>query len=326
MHFAGIATGTIVFGVLADKFGRKLIFVVAILLMAAAGTVQTFSPDLYTFYFFEYLKSVGTSGVYPLAFVLGVEMVGKSKREIASITLNYFYCLGEASVGLIAWLSGDWQIISAALAAPPLLFVVYYWFLPESARWLIAKGDQKGAKDIIRIAATTNCRTVHNLDSIQLGVESKTENTPNIVETAKEVLKSKTMMVRMVILLYNWTANAFVYYGLSLSSVNLSGNKYLNFILVALIGIPGYAIAMKTMNTIGRRSSMVGAMIICGVTCIAGAFIDQTSSWLSVSLYLLGKMGITASFGLLYCYSTEVLPTVSILFNILTSRLHIFFF
>lgn len=37
--------------------------------------------------------------------------------------------------------------------------------------------------------------------------------------------------------------NAIVFYGLSLNSTNLSGNKYLNFALVCLIEIPGYSLA-----------------------------------------------------------------------------------
>lgn len=37
--------------------------------------------------------------------------------------------------------------------------------------------------------------------------------------------------------------NATVFYGLSLNSTNLSGNKYINFALVCLVEIPGYTLA-----------------------------------------------------------------------------------
>lgn len=95
--------------------------------MAITGILQVVSGGLLWFYAFMFLNAVGTAGVYPLAFILGVEMVGKSKREVASMALNYFYAVGEAMVGVLAWLSGDWVILQVACSAPPLLFIFYYW-------------------------------------------------------------------------------------------------------------------------------------------------------------------------------------------------------
>lgn len=59
----------------------------------------------------------------------------------------------------------------------------------------------------------------------------------------KLALKSRPLIVRFIIIVYNWITNAFVYYGLSLNSTSLSGNKYLNYTLVCLIEIPGYTIS-----------------------------------------------------------------------------------
>lgn len=83
-------------------------------------------------------------------------MVGPKKREMSGIVLNYFYSIGEAAVGLAAWLSRDWVILQYIVSAPPLLFVIYYWFVPESVRWLLAKKNTYKAGKIIRKAATVN--------------------------------------------------------------------------------------------------------------------------------------------------------------------------
>ncbi|XP_063701568.1 organic cation transporter protein-like [Culicoides brevitarsis] len=318
MHFAGIAFGTVVSGFLADRFGRKIIFIFSILLMAITGVLQTISPDLVWFYFFMFVNSIGTAGCYPLAFILGVEMVGKSNREVASMGLNYFYACGEAFVGLIAWLSRDWVILQLAASVPPLLFVSYYWFLPESPRWLIAKGRICEANAILSKAARVNGKTFTAFEpipqdsdtsdsSIVVPVVQKKE----IYATLKELLRSRVMVVRALVLFYNWSANAFVYYGFSLSAVNLSGNKYLNFILVSLVAIPGYATAQYTMNKVGRKASMSCFMMVCGIMCCAGAYLnDVEKPWISICLYLVGKLSITASFGIIYCYTTEMLPTI----------------
>lgn len=69
------------------------------------------------------------------------------------------------------------------------------------------------------------------------------------------------------------SANAFVFYGLSLNSTNLSGNKFLNYILVCLVEIPALTLAWICMNKIGRRWSLAGSLFLCATTCIACAFV-----------------------------------------------------
>ena len=152
VHFFGIMMGSGVFGVLADSYGRKKIFIVAIIFMSLTGVGQGLSSSYMMFIIFAFLNAVGTSGVYPLAFVLGVEMVGKNKREMSGVVLNYFYSFGEALVGIVAWLDGNWRNLQFWVSIPPILFIFYYWLIPESARWLLAKHRNRKAFKIIRKA------------------------------------------------------------------------------------------------------------------------------------------------------------------------------
>ena len=156
MHFAGIMAGSGIFGFLADRYGRKKLFLIAIVFMSLTGVGQAVSTSYIMFCSFAFLNAVGTSGVYPLAFVIGVEMVGKKKREMSGVVLNYFYSIGEAMVGIIAWLDGDWVNLQYWVSAPPILFVAYYWIIPESIRWLLAKKRNRKAFKIIRRAAKNN--------------------------------------------------------------------------------------------------------------------------------------------------------------------------
>lgn len=83
-------------------------------------------------------------------------MVGPGKRELTGIVLNYFYAIGEAAVGLAAWLSRDWVILQFIVSAPPIIFIFYYWLIPESVRWLLARKEHRKAELIILKAAKTN--------------------------------------------------------------------------------------------------------------------------------------------------------------------------
>lgn len=57
--------------VLRSRYGRKIIFVFCIVLMSVTGVAQAVSNDYITFQFFVFVNALGTSGVYPLAFILG---------------------------------------------------------------------------------------------------------------------------------------------------------------------------------------------------------------------------------------------------------------
>uniref|UniRef100_A0A034VJ19 Organic cation transporter protein n=1 Tax=Bactrocera dorsalis TaxID=27457 RepID=A0A034VJ19_BACDO len=333
MHFAGLVVGTAISGYLADRFGRKNIFILCSVFMAITGIAQGLAWDYNSFIVFAFLNAVGTSGVYPLAFIIGVEMVGPSMREMSSIVLNYFYAVGEALVGATAWLLQDWQLLQYALSVPPLFFIAYYWFVPESVRWLIARNEREKAGVIIKRAAAINRREL----SLQLLASFKTENcvppptptkaTVGGADTEKlrengaggkneiwravcDIFKSKTLLIRYAIMLYIWAINAVVFYGLSLNSTNLSGNKYLNFVLVCLIEIPGYTLAWICLRKLGRRCALSGSLFLCAATCIAGGYITKGSTGAIVTLFLIGKLGITSSFAVIYTYTAEMMPTL----------------
>lgn len=120
-------------------------------------------------------------------------MVGPKKRELCGVTLNYFYAIGEAFTGLVAWYCRDWVVLQYVVSAPPLLFFIYYWytifkfssifqqlislillrFVPESVRWLLAKNETHEAGKIIRKAAVVNGVVLSNDMQRYLGMVPK---------------------------------------------------------------------------------------------------------------------------------------------------------
>ncbi|CAG9822517.1 unnamed protein product [Phaedon cochleariae] len=319
-HFAGIVVGSLVFGILADRYGRKLVFIFCILLMSISGALQVLSPNYITFAILVFVNSLGTSGVYPLAFIFGVEMVGKRKREVTGIVLNYFYAIGEAVVAPIAWYTQDWVQIQLIVSVPAILFLGYYWVIPESVRWLLANRRKHDAKKIVFKVARINRVVLSDsvVDSFREssplkakggGVHKETER---ILVVAKQMLSSRKLLIRFLIVYFIWGINAFIYYGLSINSTSLGGNKYLNFALVCLIEIPGYSIAWICIQKLGRRISLIGSLLLCGVTCTLTIFISDTSgsNWGVIVLFLIGKLGVTSAFGVVYVHTAEMLPTV----------------
>jgi hypothetical protein len=70
----------------------------------------------------------------------------------------------------------------------------------------------------------------------------------------------------------------FVYFGLTVISVSVGGNKYTSFILVALIELPAYVATYLSMNRFGRKFSLCSTLLISGIPCTAFAFLPPGTS------------------------------------------------
>lgn len=64
------------------------------------------------------------------------------------------------------------------------------------------------------------------------------------------------------------------------------------------------------MNNIGRRWSLGGSLLLSGLASVLGGFVPGEMTWLLISLFLIGKLGITSSFAVIYVYTAELSPTI----------------
>lgn len=70
-------------------------------------------------------------------------------------------------------------------------------------------------------------------------------------------------------------ACTFVYYGLSINSIGLSGNMYLNYIYTCAVEIPGFVSALLTLPILGRKWTLASGFIISAGCNFAFAFISK---------------------------------------------------
>lgn len=90
---------------------------------------------------------------------------------------------------------------------------------------------------------------------------------------AMQVLNSSVMLTRLLACSFCWLTNTFVYYGLSLNSVAFAGDKYVNFILVAIVEIPAYFLTWFLTDYIGRKATLSSSFLLSGVFCLAIQFV-----------------------------------------------------
>ena len=83
---------------------------------------------------------MGGLGTYVVAFVMVIENTGLKFTMFVGIVLNIPFAIGELILGIEAIFIRDWRTLHIASSLPWIILVPVIWFfVPETARWLIAK-------------------------------------------------------------------------------------------------------------------------------------------------------------------------------------------
>lgn len=91
----------------------------------------------------------------------------------------------------------------------------------------------------------------------------------------RSLFHSRVLLIRFAVCCWCWIASAFVYYGLTINSVSLSGNKYVNFALNMSMEIAASLLIMMALERIGRKLCIFLAFLLCGVACVSPFFISK---------------------------------------------------
>lgn len=248
-----------------------------------------------------------------VAYCLSLEMVDKESRMVAGVCFMSFFSAGYMLMGAFAYFIHDWRWLQVGLTIPGVLFLLYWWFIPESTRWLLANNRKSAAiKQIQRIARSNKVVIPQEvLDKVvEVETEAKVENKGK-KPTLLDLFKTPNLRTKALLIFFDWFVISGAYYGLSWSTASsLSGNPILNHVLSGAVEVPGYIFLLLTLNRFGRKKILAGNLIFAGTTLLLSILIPQDINWLVITLTMLGKMSITASYGTIYLFSVEQFPTV----------------
>ncbi|XP_058118047.1 organic cation transporter protein-like [Anopheles coustani] len=315
IHSVAQALALLIGGMFSDRYGRKWALLICIALGSSLGIVRSFSVNYEMFLVFEFLEPLLGSTMYTTAFILGQELVGPKKRVLAKSMCLVVFALGEAFMGLIAMFIHNWRYYLLALFVPGLVSLTFLWTAKESVRWLLSKGRQGEAIVILQHVARVNGKTLSGNtqkaldDHYQRELAEPAEQSASFGDQLLEVMKSKRLTIRLLICSFCWFTNVMVYYGLTLNSVSLAGDKNVNFILITLVEIPAALSMNFIMNRFPRRMTQFVSLAICGLLCLVTLLIPTDIFWMNTLMFLLSKMAISFSFGVLYIYTAEIFPT-----------------
>lgn len=279
----GMAVGALVFGLMADRIGRKAVFIITLLLFSIGSGVSAFTTTLTAFLIFRFFIGMGLGGELPVASTLVSESVSVEKRGKVVVLLESFWAGGWLIAAIISFFvipKFGWQA-ALLLSALPAFYALYLRLnLPDSPKFQAVQKQQRPS-------------ILQNLIKVW----------------SKEHVRQTTMLWIL------WFCVVFSYYGmfLWLPSVmvmkGFSMIKSFQYVLImTLAQLPGYFTAAWFIERLGRKFVLITYLI----GTAASAYFFGTAE----SLSLLLTSGIFLSFfnlgawGALYAYTPEQYPTV----------------
>ncbi|MDR2156058.1 MAG: MFS transporter [Burkholderiaceae bacterium] len=276
----GMALGALIFGLLADRIGRKNVFIITLLMFSVASGLSALANTLAVLMFLRFFIGMGLGGELPVASTLVSESVPAHERGRIVVLLESFWALGWILAALIAYFvipDYGWRA-ALLLGALPALYAVYLRFrLPDSPRFLPRAGAQ------------TN--PVKNLTQ----------------------LFSRPYLRATIMLWVLWFSVVFSYYGMFLwlpGMVGLKGfglMKSFEYVLImTLAQLPGYFSAAWLIERYGRKFVLITYLL---GTALSAYFFGNADS---VAQLLLAGMSLSffnlGAWGALYAYTPEQYP------------------
>lgn len=314
--YVGSLFGNVMFGWIADRWGRRTAFLSTLVLMVWVSILTAFSPNYFVYTVLRTINGLFFPAIYQIPFILALELMGPRYRTFAGMVICMFFAMAMSLLALLGYLLRDWFALSLATSVPLVLLFSYYWIIPESPRWLLSKNRINDAEVIVQKMAKINCKPIPPNFLKQLMEESQklsTNKHPTVTQksaTPMDILRFPNIRRKFFILAFDWVANAVVYNGLAYNTTNLGVSDYLAFFIGGAVEIPSYVVTWYAMDRWGRRSTLCFTMLLGGIACVSCVFVPTEAVWATVCLAMIGKFGIAASFAVFYVFVGELLPTV----------------
>jgi putative MFS transporter len=307
--FVGMALGATLGGLLADRFGRRQVFALTLLVFGLATGAAALSWSVAALVVFRFLIGLGLGAELPVASTLVSEYAPARVRGRVVVLLEAFWAVGWTLAALIGYfvvpVSDDgWRWALAIGALPALYAVVVRRGLPESVRFLEARGRVEEAE-----AAVRRFERAAAVEPVESPIVAPTP-TPG-----PGALWAAGARVRTAALWVVWFSINFSYYGAFIWLPTLLFNSGFTLVksfgftlLITLAQLPGYAAAAFLIEKWGRRPTL--AVFLLGSAAGAAMFAQADGDTAVLVTGMVLSFFNLGAWGALYAVTPEVYPTV----------------
>jgi len=269
LFFIGEIFGCLLWGPLADRFGRKTAFLVANLSLASFAIAVAASPSFEWLVFFQFFVGMCISGVV-VPFDTLLECCDPSITDQVTFGVQYFWTFGTIYVNLLAALIlphdvidlpfafgklQPWRALAVIAVLPIILACLGYAFIEESPLWLQDQGRQGEALETLRrIARRSNV----NIDRVTLLPlpPAHEETPPSLCKVVRWPYLRRTVSLCVIYLF-----GLMGYYGASLADPYIfakpSGSTNYGLILFSACG---EMFGVLVMSLVCRKVSLLNSL------------------------------------------------------------------
>ena len=312
----GAVPGAFFWGWVADRIGRRKVFIVTALNLALATGVMYFTPGQHGWVagwiflsVFRFFVGIGNAGLYVVDLPLVQEFIPGSKRGWVSALVYTLLPAGNLLGGLSGWLLAPvigWRgLFLIGLAPIVLVLMVRYW-VPESPRWLIRMGRFEDARKSLAWALQIDPKEIELPAAPAEAERTKWRELfkyPRSVAAGCLTGLTQTGLAGLAL----WQTTLFVL----VLGVTPARASYL-VIWVSVAGILGRVFMTFIIDVLGRRRSGVLCCLIAMAAAVlagqmAGIYIG-TASMFYLMILVTVFFG-SGNYGLVAAYMAELWPT-----------------
>jgi putative MFS transporter len=307
--FVGMALGATLGGLLADRFGRRQVFALTLLVFGVATGAAALSWSVGALLVFRFLIGLGLGAELPVASTLVSEFAPARVRGRVVVALEAFWAVGWTLAALIGFLvvpgsDAGWRWALALGALPALYAAFVRRGLPESVRFLELRGRTDEAEAAVRrFEASAGVDPVPSPPPL-----------PSPAGRPRDLwdpgARGRTAALWAVWFCINFSYyGAFIWLPTLLFESGLPLVRSFEFTLyITLAQLPGYAAAAWLIERWGRRPTLATFLVGSAVGAALFATADSETTVLVTGMVL--SFFNLGAWGALYAVTPEVYPTV----------------
>jgi MFS family permease len=326
-YIVGACLGALYFGRLADRLGRKRLFMITLAVFLAGSVLTAFSMSFGWFIACRFITGAGVGGEYSAIHSAVDELIPARVRGVVDLIIGGSFWIGTAvgSLASLALLDTDlfaidigWRLAFGLAAVMGVGILLVRRNVPESPRWLFLHGRDEEAERVTRdierqVVETTGQELLPPRRTIRV----KQRKPMGIGEIAAVVFK--TYPKRTLVGLSLFTGQAFLYnaifftYALVLVEVYDVDPASVGLYLLpfALGNFLGPLLLGRFFDTVGRKPMIAGTYILSGILLIVTGLLfrdgtltatTQTVAWCVI--FFFASAGASAA----YLTVSEIFP------------------
>ncbi|KAJ2944015.1 hypothetical protein O0L34_g8342 [Tuta absoluta] len=306
VFFAGSFVGGLLFGWLADRFGRVPATVGANLIGFSGGVMTIYTTGLWDFALCRFLVGMSFDSCMAPMYILVMEYVGPSYRTmVGGLSMALFFGGGSLALPWMAYYIADWKTLLWVTSLPMLLAIAVPFTVPESARWLTSRGKVKKAVEILRKLEKVNGTKIPEDAMNDFVVQAS--RTTQTDESITALLKSSQLRFMLLMMMLVYMACGLIFDGLVRMSESLGSNFFVAFTLSSATEVPSVILVAFILDRWGRRKLTVIPIWICALLALITVFVPAGTP--KVIIVSATRFGINMAYSAVIQWVTEVLPT-----------------